>query len=932
MFKHSSFSRSGLLFALFCVPVISLLAQTPTPVTVPTWRYDLTGAGQNTSETALAPSNVNGSTFGKLFSAPVDGLVYAQPLYIPGLRMIDGMVHNVVFVATGQDSIYAFDADSDTGANAQPIWRITLLDAAHGAVAGSKIVPLTDTGSTDISAIGITGTPVINPATNTMYVVGATKENGVYFIRLHAINILTGAEQLNSPMVVQATVAGKGNGSSGGKLSFSPLWENQRVALDYFNGHVYFAFAAHGDLGPWHGWVFAYDAKTLAQTAVVCLSPDGFGNGVWASGAGMPIDNGGAGGRMFLATGNGTYATYPPLNASSEFGNSVVAFDLSNGGLKATDAFTSFNQAWLTSQDLDLGSGGILMLPDQQGTHPHILVQGGKQGRIVVLNRDSLGGYAAAGATSNTNALQDIYGETGALWSTPAYWNGNVYMWGSGNPAKMFSVNSGLLSRTPSSKSTITSASPGASFTVSSEGTQHGIAWAVRSDQYSTRGAEVLYAFDATDLSKLLYESDTNAARDSAGTATKFPVPVVTNGKVYVPARGQLDVYGLFDGQPIAAAPAISPKGGTFTAAQSVKLSTTTSSANIFYTLDGTVPSPGSTLYAGPISVSKITTIRAIAVASGFIQSPESSASFAFATPTPTFSPAAGTYTTSQSVSLSDTDANAGIYYTTDGTPPTASSRLYTVPIAVATSMTIKAIAIDPSLPNSNVATAAYVIQTGGSTINYGGGFNSSTGLSLVGSAKVTNNLLQMTTAGPSASQGSAWFSNPVSIGAFTTDFNFQLLSAKGGGFTFTIQNAGVSALGPGGSGLGYGASQPGGTGGIKRSVAIKFDIYNNDGEGTDSTGYYSNGASPTIPATSMSGFGVTLNSGHIFHAHITYDGTNLKMVLTDTSTSASFTTTSAINIPSIIGAGTAHVGFTGASSGGAGVTTDMLNWTLTGN
>jgi hypothetical protein len=255
---------------------------------------------------------------------------------------------------------------------------------------------------------------------------------------------------------------------------------------------------------------------------------------------------------------------------------------------------------------------------------------------------------------------------------------------------------------------------------------------------------------------------------------------------------------------------------------------------------------------------------------------------------------------------------------------------VYSTPIQVAATETLKAIAIAPSLQTSSTASAVYTIQAGGTTtINFASGFSSTAGLSLVGSATVTKNMLQMTLAGATADKGSAWFSTPVNISAFTTDFNFQLLNAKADGFTFTIQNAGVSALGPSGSGLGYGASTPGGTGGIGRSVAVKFDIYNNEGEGTDSTGFYTDGASPTIPATDMTASGVTLDNGHVLHAHITYDGTNLTLVLTDTTTSASFTKTSAINIPSIVGAGTAYVGFTG-SFGGLSMTTDILNWTLT--
>jgi hypothetical protein len=906
---------------LFCVPVPSLMAQTPTPVIVPTWRYDLTHSGQNTNETALTPSNVTESTFGKLFSQTVDGGLYAQPLYVPGLKMSDGLVHNVLFVATLHDSIYAFDADSNGGANASPIWHVTLLDSAHGAGSGATTVPYEDEGSQDIEPeIGITGTPTINPATNTLYVVAATKESGNYFLRLHAINIITGAEQAHSPVVITATVNGTGLGSSGGKLTFSPLWENQRGALDYYNGYVYFGFAAHGDNGPWHGWLFAYNATTLAQSAVVCTSPNGYGAGIWESGAGLPIDDDAPGGRMFVATANGTYTATPPFSASSELGDSIINFSLANGGLTPTDSFTSFNQAKLSQSDLDQGSGGILMVPDQQGSHPHVLVQVGKEGRILVLNRDNLGGYLPS-ATSDTNALQDVLNETEGLWSTPAYWNGNVYMWGNGDVGKLFPLNTGVMNTTPSSKSTVSSAFPGASFSISSNGAQDGIAWALRTDQYTDHGPSILYAFDANDLSRVLWESDTNSTQNGTQHAMKFAVPVVTNGKVYVVTNGAVYVYGLLNGKSTAAAPVISPDGGTFTASQSVKLSSTTTSADIYYTLDGSVPTPASTLYTGPITISTDTTLNAIASAPDYVQSAVSSAVFTFQnqTPAPTFTPGAGTYTATQKVTISDTDSNASIYYTTNGSTPGTSSNLYSGPITVSASETINAIAIDPSLQNSSVVSAAYVIQAGGSSINFGSGFSSVTGLTLNGSAINTDDSRLQLTNGADNEAGSMFWSTAIGIQAFTTDFSFQLSDAVADGFTFTIQNVGPKALGPSGDGLGYY--------GIKHSVAIKFDLYNNVGEGTDSTGVYSNGALCTVPAVDMTSSGVLLRSGDSMLAHVTYDGTTLTMNLLDLVTQKSFTLTSVINIPQIVGANTAYVGFTGAT-GGLAASQKILYWT----
>ena len=916
-------ARNALVLALAFAPAVSMLPQSPTAVPVLTWRYDLTHAGQNTNETALNPTNVNANSFGKLFSLKVDSTVYAQPLYVPGLKMSDGVTHNVLFVATENDSIYAFDADSNGGANASPIWHVSLLTAAYGAGAGATAVPWADTGSPDVApTVGITGTSTINPATNTMFVVANTKENGAYFSRLHAINIITGAEQPNSPANITATVAGTGNGSSGGQLSFSALWENQRTALNYYNGYVYFGYGAHGDNGPWHGWLFAYNATTLAQSAVLCLTPNAHGAGIWASGAGMPIDSNAPGGRMFVVTGNGTHSTYPPFDANTEYGESIVDFNLANGGLTATDAFTPANFQALNNADLDQGSGGILMVPDQQGTYPHVLVTAGKEGRVLVLNRDNLGGYVASTGPTSTNALQDIPGVSpGGFWNTAAYWNGNVYMWGDNDVAKLFKLNAGVMNTTPSSQAKITSAFPSPSFSVSSDGAANGVAWAERSDQFNTDGPGVLYAWDANDLTTPIYESDTNSTRDAGGPANKFSIPLVTNGKVYVAANGEVDVYGLFNGEPNAAPPVITPNGGTFSASQSVQLSTATPSAEIFYTLDGTTPTPSSTRYSGPITVSTDITIRAIASAAGYVQSSVSSATFTFTSQTPpvTFTPASGTYLNAQTVTIADTDASAKIYYTTNGSTPSASSTLYTGRIQIGVSETIKAIAIDPSLQNSNVGTASYVIQNGGTSINFGSGFSSIVGLTLNGSAKATNDTRLQLTDGGLNEAGSVFWSAPINIQAFTTNFEFQLSNAQGNGFTFTIQNVAATALGGNSAGLGYQD--------IQKSVAVKFNFYNFNNEGSDSTGVYTNGQPPVLPTVDISSSGIQLGSGDSIQASITYDGATLTLNLLDLVTNDKFTLSQAINIPQVVGGNTAYVGFTGGT-GGLSSSQKLLTWT----
>ncbi len=926
--------RLLLLSLLFLAGAGPLLAQIPN---VLTWRYDNTHQGQNTQETVLTPSNVNTNTFGKLFSRTVDGQVYAQPLYVANLT-INGATHNVIFIADEHDTVYAFDADSNGGTNSAPLWQASMISTAHGAASGATTVPYTDvqSGVGDIHPeIGITSTPVIDLAKNTLFVLAKSKENGNYFQRLHALNILTGNEQPGSPVALSGSVPGTGSGSSGGTLAFSTLWQNNRTALGLFNGNIYLGFGSHGDDGPWHGWVLVYNETTLQRTAQFCTSPNGYGDGIWGAGAGFPIDTVSANGRAFLATGNGDFTSYPPLNNSVDYGESILRFDLSNGGFAISDAFTDYNQSALTAGDDDQGSGGVLMLPDQPGAHPHLLVQVGKEGRILVINRDGLGGYAGSNAGSNTNAVQDITGALGAysgLWSTPAYWNGNVYMWAENDALKMFPITNGALARTPSSQSSASSTFPGATPVVSSNGTQNGIVWALMTDAFTSNGSSVLYAFNANNVAQELYDSNQNSNRDNPGQAIKFTVPVITNGKVYVGAGGQVDVYGLLGGEQQAPAPAISPAGGTFSGPQPVTITDTVSGAAIYYTTDGSTPTTGSTKYTGSFQLSTGTTVQAIASASGYLQSAVSSATFNFNTQTamPQFSPAAGSYTTTQSVTISDSTSGAVIYYTTDGSTPTANSTKYTGAISVSASTVINAIAIESGLTNSNVASASYTITPNGTEINYGSGFASSAGLTLNGSAVNTDDTRLQLTTGGTYQASSVFYNTPTNIQAFTTSFAFQLSNAVADGFTFTIQNVSPTAIGGYGSSLGYGPNPTTGTtGGIAKSVAIKFDFYNNAGEGADSTGLYVNGAAPTLPAVDMTSSGIVLSSGDTINANMTYDGVNLIMTLTDIVVNKTFTHTFPINIPATIGSNVAYIGFTGGTGGGSS-SQKILSWTFT--
>jgi len=596
-------SRKCSLCTLALLVPGSVLAQ----LNVPTWRYDMTRQGQNTHETQLTPANVNKAGFGKLRSYAVDGYVYAQPLYMAALNMTGG-THNAVFVATEHDSVYAFDADGN-----QQLWKASLLDTVHGAASGATTVPSASVGTGDIvPEIGITGTPVIDTATNTLYVVAKSKENGTYVQRLHALDIITGNERPNSPVAIGGTVPGTGQGAVGGQISFVPQLGLERVGLLLLNGHVYFAMASHGDNGPYHGWVFAYDATTLQQTGIYNTSPNGGENGIWESGAGLAADTNNGSDRLFFVNGNGTLDAAPPYANTMDFGDAVERLDLSNGGLQVSDEWSPFDQAVLSEADLDQGSSGILILPDQAGSHTHELIQVGKNGRIELLDRDDLGGYN----TQSNNVVQEVGGLPNGLWSTPAYWNNNVYMWAASDGMKQFSLANGKLSTTPLSIGGDSAAFPGSSPVITSNGTTNGVVWAIRSDGASNGSPAVLYAFDATNVAKLLYTSKQMESRDTAGAAVKFTVPLVVNGTVFVGAQREVDVYGLFASPALVTPlPTFSPVPGNYASAQNITLSSSQAEAAIHYTIDGSTPTAASALYTAPIPVAGPVSMQAIAMA-----------------------------------------------------------------------------------------------------------------------------------------------------------------------------------------------------------------------------------------------------------------------------------------------------------------------------
>lgn len=913
--------RKFLIAALLVVSFFlasAVFAQTP----ILTQHYDSARTGQNTNETILTPTNVASSSFGKLFTLGVDGYVYAQPLYVPGLSIAGG-THNVIFIANEHDSIFAFDAD-----NGAQLWFRTFL------INGATTLSTSDVGNTqDIHPeIGITGTPVIDSTTNTMYVVVNTKESGAYIYRLHALDITTGLDKLGGPVQLSGSVPGTAPDASGGMVPFNVQWENQRPGLLLNNGYLFIGFASHGDNGPWHGWILGYNATTLKQTGLWNTSPNGKGNGIWGAGAGLAAD---ASGNAYVSTGNGDYTVNVPAAPPSttiDYGDSIVKVSLANGVPLPTDYFTPYNQQSLDNSDADVGSGGVLIPPDQTGPYPHILIQVGKQGSMYVVNRDKMtsdGSHYCNGCTSDPEIIQTVSG-SGGLWSIPSYWNGNVYTWGNGSNLKAWSLSAGLLSTSPTSHSAESSGFPGSTVAISSNGTTNGIVWAVESDAYTSNGPAILRAYNATNVSNLLWAS--NLTGNTLGPAVKFVVPVVTNGKVYVGCQGEVDVFGIINPANQVVAPTFNPPAGSYAGSVSVTISTTTPNATIYYTTDGSTPSTSSNVYSAAIPLNVTTTLKAIAIAPSLIQSEDSIAAYVLASQTapPNFTPAPGTYVTAQSVTLTDDTNGATIYYTTNGTTPTHASTAYSAPIAVNATETIKAIASASGLSDSGVASATYNINTSGTTpINFGNGFSNQGCMKFNGSTKLDDSRLQLTDGGGNEA-GSAFCTNQVDVRGFTTDFTFQLSDANADGIAFVIQNsaAGSSALGPSGGGLGYGPDSLNGTPGIVNSIAIKFDLYSNNGEGDDSTGLYTGGVSPTTPAIDLTSSGIDLHSGDTMAVHITYDGTNLTMTITDAVANATFTHTWPINIPAAIGGNLAYAGFTGGT-GGETASQKIESWTF---
>ena len=515
---------------------------------VVTYHNNLARDGTNTQEYALTTSSVKTATFGKLFSCPVDGAAYTQPLWVPGLS-IGAQVRNAVFVATQHDSAYSLDADANP---CSQLWHVNLLDTAHGGTAGEIPVPTGDVGNgyQDVQPeIGVTGTAVIDLASGTLYVVSKSEgPAGSFHQRLHALDLITGDEKFTGPIDITASVPGSGDGSVGGVLSFDPRNQGQRGALTLANGIVYIIWASHEDRDPYHGWLLGYDAGTLAQVAVFNPNPNGSRGGMWMAG-GAPAGDGS--GSLYLSTGNGTFDGNSGTPPNDDFGDTVVKVGTSSG-LSLVDWFTPFNQAFLNGQDADLGSSGVVVLPDQTSGPAHLLVAGGKEGRIYLLNRDAMGNYCASCTTTDTNILQSFLA-TPAIFGTPAFWQNKLYLGGTSDALSLFDFDAttGIFNTVPSSRSATSFQFPGPTPSISAQGASDGVLWAIDSSRYGVPsayglGAAVVHAYDAANLSSELWNSSQAANnRDTAGNAVKFTVPTVANGRVYIGTRTEIDVYGL---------------------------------------------------------------------------------------------------------------------------------------------------------------------------------------------------------------------------------------------------------------------------------------------------------------------------------------------------------------------------------------------------
>src|SRR5580658_304021 len=523
--------RSGLLqLSLFAAPLLPLAAQT----NVLTYHNDVARTGQNPTETTLTTSNVNSVTFGKRFQATLDGLVDAQPLYVFGVSIPNQGSHNVLIAATENDSLYALDAD--TGAQ---IWKVSLLPSGES--------PSDDRNCSQVTPqIGITSTPVIvlKPDTTegAIFAVAMSKDSsGKYHQRLHKVSLTTG-KTLTTSVEVIGKYPGTGEDSKDGYALFDPAQYKERSGLLLLNGVVYLGWASNCDDPPYTGWIMGYETKTLTQVSVIDVTPNGDEGAIWGAGAGLAADSSGS---IYFLDANGTFDT--TLNAQGfpidgDFGNAFIKLSATGNQLSVVDYFTMHNTTDESDGDIDLGSGGALVLPDMtdaSGQVQHLAIGAGKDSNIYLVNRDNMGKF---NPVSDTGIYQELDGALpGGIWSMPAYYQGQVYFGAVGGPIRAFQFTKAVLSATPVSTTGTQFPYPGATPSISANGSTNGILWAVENNSTA-----VLHAYSAVNLSQELYNT-TQApnGRDNFGAGNKFMVPTIVNGKVYVGTPNGVAAFGL---------------------------------------------------------------------------------------------------------------------------------------------------------------------------------------------------------------------------------------------------------------------------------------------------------------------------------------------------------------------------------------------------
>lgn len=682
----------AVVFSLFALLFVASWSPKVSAQNVLTYKYNNARDGENTNEVVLTPANVNVGSFSKWFTYSLDGYVYSQPLYVRNVTIPGRGTHNVVYVATENDSVYAFDADNNTGPNGGLLWQtnlgIALISTNYGVRYHHNVLnPL----------IGITGTPVIDPASGTLYVdvfAGTVSNTPNGFHTLHALNITNGMEQAYSPVFVRASVPGNGVDATNGVVVFAPQNQMNRPALTLAGGILYLAYGSYGDTDPYHGWIIGYNPTNFVQLTnyVFASTPNAtinaFGvnageGALWMGGAGPCVDSNN---NLYFEVANGSFSAQ---TNGGDYGDSFVKLSTTNQQFAVADYFAPYDQASMAANDEDLGSGGPILLPDSVGSvaHPHLMIGAGKEGTLYLVDRDNLGKYVLSSnpsATSDTNIVQEVKTVIGGIWGSASYFNHEIFFQGMGDVMKGFGITNGVMTTSPISKSTTSFSDGYTTPSVSANGTSNAIAWVIQTDAYSGNGPAILHAYNATNLAQELYNSSQNLSRDNPGGAVKYAVPIVADGRVFVRGEYTLSVYGI---GRILPPPVISPDGGVYTNSVSVTLTDAVNTAVIYYTLDGSTPSTNSPLYTAPFVLTNSAAVNAIAVLGGTNTSVVATASFINSSSIGTGIGLLGAYYTNHTSAnpytgspiLVRTDAVVNFNWSTNGPDPSVGATNFTV-------------------------------------------------------------------------------------------------------------------------------------------------------------------------------------------------------------------------------------------------------------